>query len=301
MTLEFTTERTDAPEGLAELLEEVAEACVRAEGITVPVYASLQLIGDEEIHEQNLRLRGVDRPTDVLSFPTVNYPDRETARLHEKLLRREYDISARACFLGDILISLPRAKEQAEEYGHPLRRELCYLTAHAMFHLMGYDHMTDEDKPAMRAMEEQALRLLAPRDTEPTVTDEQLYAMAEGMLERSYAPYSGFHVGAALLCADGRVYTGCNFENSSYGATICAERCAASCAIAAGSRRFVRIAVVGSSAVAWPCGICRQVLNEFAVPGMEVIAGEHGKPFFKKALAELLPCSFGPEDLNVQV
>ena len=137
MTIEFYTERTDVPVGLEELLEKVARSCVQEEGVRIPVYAALQIIGDEEIHRVNRETRGVDRPTDVLSFPTVNYPAGTTARANEKRIRREFDPEARASFIGDILISLPRAREQAEEYGHSLRREICYLTAHAMFHLMG--------------------------------------------------------------------------------------------------------------------------------------------------------------------
>jgi len=301
MTLEFYTERTDAPEGLEQLLCEVALACAKAEGLEIPVYAALRLIGDEEIHEVNLETRGVDRPTDVLSFPTVSYP-KGTARDNPKRVRREYDPEAHASFLGDILISLPRARAQAEEYGHSLRRELCYLTAHAMFHLMGYDHMNDEDKAAMREMEEKALRLLAPRDdAEGTdMTDQKLYDMACAMLENSYSPYSGCKVGAALLCEDGSVVTGVNVENASYGATICAERSAVFAAVSQGKRKFVKIAIAGSSWVAWPCGMCRQVLAEFTSPDFEVIAGEDGKPFQKKTLGELLPMAFGPEEMGAE-
>lgn len=165
MTLECYTERTDVPEGLEQLLEQVVLSCVQAEGLSVPVFAALRIIGDEEIHAVNRQTRGVNRPTDVLSFPTVAYPVGTTARDNERRIRREFDPEARASFLGDILISLPRAQEQAAEYGHSLRRELCYLTAHAMFHLMGYDHMEEGEKAQMRAMEEKALLLLAPRDT----------------------------------------------------------------------------------------------------------------------------------------
>ena len=300
MILEYTTERDDAPEGLAALLEDAARACVEAEGISVPVYACLQLIGDEEIHTVNRQTRGVDRPTDVLSFPTVAYP-RGTARDCERLIRREYDPEAGASCLGDILISLPRARAQAEEYGHTLKRELCYLTAHAMFHLMGYDHENDEERARMRAMEEKALRLLAPREEEMLMDDQALYDLACSMQDRSYCPYSHFHVSAALLCEDGRVFTGVNIENSSYGATICAERSAVSAAVTQGARRFTKIAIVGSSADAWPCGICRQVLAEFAAPGMEVIVGTAGGPWRKALLRDLLPEYFGPGDLGVEV
>lgn len=298
--LEYYSEREDAPQGLEQLLSEVALACAQAEGLEIPVFAALRLIGDEEIHQVNLVTRGVDRPTDVLSFPTVNYP-KGTAKDNVKRVRREYDPEAHASFLGDILISLPRARAQAEEYGHSLRRELCYLTAHAMFHLMGYDHMNDEEKAVMREMEEKALRLLAPRDDgeDEKMTDQKLYEMACDMLKYSYSPYSHCKVGAALLCEDGSVVTGVNVENASYGATICAERSAVFAAVSQGKQKFVKIAIAGSSWVAWPCGMCRQVLAEFTSPSFEVIAGEDGKPFQKKTLGELLPMAFGPEEFGV--
>ena len=106
------------------------------------------------------------------------------------------------------------------------------------------------------------------------MTDVELYMVAAGAAEGAYAPYSGYRVGAALLAANGRVYTGANVENSSYGAAICAERVAAVKAITDGQREFVSIAVAapGSSAIAWPCGICRQFLFEFG-GGLRVITG----------------------------
>ena len=105
-------------------------------------------------------------------------------------------------------------------------------------------------------------------------------------------------MGACILTEDGQTFQGCNFENASFGATICAERCAASGAIAAGQRRFMAIAIAADS-VAWPCGICRQVLREFACgPDMPVIAGAAGSASFEtRTLDELLPGSFGPEYL----
>ncbi len=127
---------------------------------------------------------------------------------------------------------------------------------------------------------------------------DALFAAAKAARERAYAPYSKFMVGACILTDAGNTYTGCNFENASYGATICAERCAASCAIAAGERRFRAIAVVGNTP-AWPCGICRQVLREFACSqDMPVIVGAYDSDQYAvKTLAELLPESFGPEYL----
>ncbi|MDO4741371.1 MAG: cytidine deaminase [Eubacteriales bacterium] len=151
-------------------------------------------------------------------------------------------------------------------------------------------------------MEERALRSLAPRDCgeEDQMTDDRLYEMACEALERAYCPYSHCQVGAALLCEDGSVVTGVNVENASYGATICAERSAVFAAVSQGKQRFVKIAIAGSAWVAWPCGMCRQVLAEFALPGFEVIAGEKGKPWQKSTLAALLPYGFGPEEFGAQ-
>ena len=94
-------------------------------------------------------------------------------------------------------------------------------------------------------------------------TAKDLYLIAKDMLKYSYAPFSKFCVGAALLGADGKVYTGVNVENSSFGATICAERTAVTKAVSEGCRNFVALAIASSGGEAWPCGICRQVLWEF--------------------------------------
>lgn len=90
-----------------------------------------------------------------------------------------------------------------------------------------------------------------------------LYKKAKMIRENAYAPYSNFKVGAAILAKDGAIYTGVNIENSSYGATMCAERSAVCTAVSLGQRNFEAIAITSSSGEAWPCGICRQVLFEF--------------------------------------
>jgi len=129
------------------------------------------------------------------------------------------------------------------------------------------------------------------------MTHHELFNLACKAREHSYAPYSKYRVGACILTENGQTFQGCNFENASYGATICAERCAAACAIAAGQRRFTAIAIAANTA-AWPCGICRQVLREFAAsPDMPVIVGPACGEFTVKTLSELLPESFGPEYL----
>ncbi|MBO4925300.1 MAG: rRNA maturation RNase YbeY [Clostridia bacterium] len=143
----------EALPGAEEMLLRVAACCVRAEGIALPCYAQLRVTDNEEIRKINREYRDVDRATDVLSFPSVNADPGRTLGKRQDRLKREMDETGR-CFLGDIVISLERAREQAEEYGHSLNRELAYLTAHALFHLMGYDHMNEKDKERMRDMEE---------------------------------------------------------------------------------------------------------------------------------------------------
>ena len=126
----------------------------------------------------------------------------------------------------------------------------------------------------------------------------QLMKYAEEAKEKSYSPYSRFRVGAALLCKNGKVFTGCNIENASYGLTNCAERTAIYKAISEGITEFEAIAVSGDGEdLLSPCGACRQVLCEF---GREivVIMSDGSKNLLIKKAEELLPYSFGPEDLE---
>ena len=129
-------------------------------------------------------------------------------------------------------------------------------------------------------------------------TGEQLLALARGAAEHAYAPYSNFRVGAALQTAEGRIITGCNVENASYGLAICAERNAVAAMVAAspGDRVVRTVAVFSPDAgPCFPCGACRQVLREFGCS--EVIVEEEGK-IRSYRFEELLPHSFGPEDLE---
>ena len=130
------------------------------------------------------------------------------------------------------------------------------------------------------------------------MTDQELVELAFTMLDRSYAPYSHFPVGAALEGSNGVVYTGCNVENAAYGSCICAERTALVKAVSEGCRSFRRLAVVGNSAdYCWPCGSCRQMLYEFA-PDLEILAANKDHQFVKYTLRQLLPCGFGPDTLG---
>lgn len=125
---------------------------------------------------------------------------------------------------------------------------------------------------------------------------DPLVAAARAAQQQAYAPYSRFHVGAALESEDGRVFTGCNVENASYGLTICAERAAVCAAVSAGARRFRRAVVVSDSdPPAAPCGACRQVLAEF---GRDFrVDGFGSKASASWTIGELLPAAFGKEML----
>ena len=146
-------------------------------------------------------------------------------------------------------------------------------------------------------MEEKILSSIGQtREGEASVTDETLLALAKKAMERSSSPYSHYAVGAALLCADGRVFQGCNIENASFGLTNCAERTAMFKAISEGAQEFTTIAIAAQGSAPWPCGACRQVLNEFA-PGIRVIVTWDGN-VDEMNLCELLPHGFGPKSLE---
>jgi cytidine deaminase len=132
--------------------------------------------------------------------------------------------------------------------------------------------------------------------------DQTLVLTAAKARAQAYVPYSHFHVGAALLDGDGRLYTGCNVENASYGATCCAERTAVFKAISEGSKQISRIAVVGDQAEpCLPCGICRQVLAEFATPDFELLAGTPAGHFERYGLDDLLPHAFHLEPSDAPI
>lgn len=127
--------------------------------------------------------------------------------------------------------------------------------------------------------------------------EDKLISAAIGMLKRAYAPYSHFPVGAAIECADGSIYTGCNVENASYGLTLCAERAAAVKAVSEGHRDFRRIVIVGNSEdFCTPCGACRQFLYEFA-PELELVCLNAKRETMTTTLSFLLPHGFGSEHL----
>jgi pyrimidine-nucleoside phosphorylase len=126
-----------------------------------------------------------------------------------------------------------------------------------------------------------------------------LRAAARGARAEAYARYSGFAVGAAVRTADGRTFTGANVENASYGLTICAERTAVFAAVLAGARSIAAVAVSGPDGVTTaPCGACRQVLAEFASPGVPVTYARAGGDWADTTIGELLPQAFDPAALG---
>lgn len=236
------------------------------------VEVSVALVDDGYIQDLNRRFRGQDRPTDVLAFPMG---EEEPGAGDEPGV----------LLLGDVVISLPAAGRQATECGHGLAWEVARLAVHGTMHLLGYDHERDEDARRMQEHEDAVLAALS---------DTELAERALAALQNAYAPYSGFRVGAALLVPGGRIFTGCNVENASYGLTVCAERVAVVSAVAAGVREFTALAVaaaVDGEKTALPCGACLQVLSEFA-PELRLILADGRGEFTVRTLSELLPEAF---------
>ena len=145
---------------------------------------------------------------------------------------------------------------------------------------------------------------------EITISEQKIKELIHSALavrENAYVPYSGFMVGAALLTEDGNVITGCNVENASYGAALCAERNAVGKAVSMGYRNFRAIAIAGGmkdgiSDYTYPCGICRQVLAEFAGDTDLIVISARSKTDYKIiSLSELLPEAFSAKDISVNI
>ena len=139
---------------------------------------------------------------------------------------------------------------------------------------------------------------LAVKRAVENMTPEKLVELAKEAMTHAYVPYSGYKVGAALLCADGTVYLGCNIENASYSPTICAERTAMCKAVSEGYRKFTRIAIWGKGDdYTVPCGACRQFMSEFSYD-MDVISAKGNGEYLSLKLYELMPHAFNTENLK---
>lgn len=261
-------------------MERIASMCTEECGLdSSQVSLSVSFVDAEEIRDLNAQFRSVDAATDVLSFPqwdgSKNFAMQSMVEL------------------GDVVLCKEIIDRQALEYGHSEQRELLYLFTHGVLHLLGFDHIEENDKIAMRKREDSVMeRLGLDRSYEGETMDyKQLYRMALQAVDKAYAPYSGFRVGAALLTESGEVYTGVNVENSSFGATICAERTAFVKAVSEGHKQFRAIAIASSGGQAWPCGICRQFMYEFA-DSLDIITGADEDHLDVRDIKELLPEGF---------
>lgn len=271
-------DKINLPPGLAEVLQELMAAIQKEENLVPDAEISLTLVDDATIQELNSKYRGIDAPTDVLSFPQ-----------QEKSNDEPVPAAGAGVILGDVIIATETAVRQAQEYGHSLWREIGLLAVHGILHLLGYDHQTQEDLRDMEARQEKFLQQVGLSPAVPGPA--QLVELAATISKNAYAPYSGLAVGAALLGASGEIYLGCNVENASYGLSICAERAAAVQAVTAGEREFRALALmVGDGQRSYlPCGACRQFLSEFGDP---VIITRTPAGLEEYRLADLLPRPF---------
>ena len=136
--------------------EDVVNESLEMLHFPLPVQVSLSLVSEEEIHVENQQFRGIDRVTDVLSFPMLEYPAPGDFSFIEDD-EEAVDPDTGEVVLGDIVLCVPKVLEQAEEYGHSVRREYAFLTAHSMLHLMGYDHVEDAEREEMEKLQRQIL------------------------------------------------------------------------------------------------------------------------------------------------
>jgi probable rRNA maturation factor len=148
-------EKVDISEAFVGVLEKLLQLAGEAEGLTEGDVA-LSFVDDQEIHQLNKDYRGIDRPTDVLSFAMQEETDEELGIIYE--VEDESDPIPYEGMLGDIIISVERAKVQSEEYGHSLERELGFLFVHGFLHLIGYDHQDDESEAVMTKKQEAVLQ-----------------------------------------------------------------------------------------------------------------------------------------------
>ncbi|MEW9097259.1 MAG: rRNA maturation RNase YbeY [Clostridiaceae bacterium] len=145
-------------EDLEKLIEELVDYSLREEGVSIDYEVSILFVDNESIREINREERGIDRETDVLSFPMLHYPQGKVFK--EAYLNYKFkpeDLYEDKLILGDIVLSLEKAEEQRIEFNHSFEREVCYLIIHSILHLLGYDHMEEEEKTLMRKREEEIL------------------------------------------------------------------------------------------------------------------------------------------------
>ena len=157
ITSEITLKGVEEKDSHEDLIDRVVEKCFEIENLDEnKVYVAITLTTPEEIREINKEFRKIDKETDVLSFPIFEKKDIDMLRKNVEIVDEDMPQDV----LGDIIISMKKVEEQAKEYGHSVERELAYMVVHGFYHLMGYDHMVEEDKKVMREKEEKVLESL---------------------------------------------------------------------------------------------------------------------------------------------
>ncbi|WMJ82306.1 rRNA maturation RNase YbeY [Clostridium sp. MB40-C1] len=151
-------EKIKVTDEVIKTIEDIINYALKEEEVDVPTEISVIFIDNKKIKMINKEQRNIDKVTDVLSFPMLDYPEGKVYKeVYKEYTFMEEDMDNGELVLGDIVLSLERAEEQSKEYGHSFVREVCYLTIHSVLHLLGYDHMIDEDKVKMRKREEMIL------------------------------------------------------------------------------------------------------------------------------------------------
>lgn len=151
-------DKINVTEDFINNLEKVINFALKEEEVNVDCEISMLFVDNNEIREINNETRGIDRATDVLSFPMLDYDDKKVFK--EVYLNKDFDetfLDGEELVLGDIVLSLERTLEQSKEYNHSFEREACYLVVHSVLHLLGYDHMEEDEKKIMRKREEDIL------------------------------------------------------------------------------------------------------------------------------------------------
>ena len=145
------------PFDIEELVAQVADKALETEGCKATVEVNVLITDDDGIQEYNRQFRGMDKATDVLSFPNLDFDEKSCFSIPEKKLADYRNPESGNIILGDIILSKDRILSQAQEYGHSIKREFAFLVAHSILHLCGYDHMTNEEAAEMEQKQEQIL------------------------------------------------------------------------------------------------------------------------------------------------
>ena len=313
-------------------IQRVIRSALTGMGYPKNVSCNVMITDDEGIRTINNEYRQIDSSTDVLSFPALEfeYDGEDYIPLIDK---EDFDPETGCLMLGDIVVSMETALRQADKYGHGIRREFGFLLIHSMLHLMGYDHMEDEDRKLMRAKEEELLARaglglsedvtlyketaeaveaasvpVGPPAAENTDLDcEELVQIEKEqchnneLLDRANAAYvcSSTKTGAAIRCGD-KIYVGCSIEDAANGIAVSAECNALGAAIAAGERGFDSIAMLTADGKGvLPCGTGRQVLSALdAGKAATVVTLDANGEITVIKLSELLPDLIGTEERN---